>query len=95
MFIKPVWYLYYVRPLCTSFHCIDETSEISKSISNLSQSVARGHLLILTISESAVTKEEQEGLLEFECDCMTAMQKAQETSITKTVEEMAENILEE
>ena len=42
-----------------------------------------------------MTKEEQEGLLEFECDCMTAMQKAQETSITKTVEEMAENILEE
>ena len=31
--------LNYARPLCTSFHCIDETSEISKSVNNLSQSV--------------------------------------------------------
>ena len=47
IFLSSPYNLFIVRPLCTSFHCIDETTDVSKSVSNLSQSLARGHLLIL------------------------------------------------
>ena len=39
--------------------------------------------------------DEREELLEFECDCMTQMLKGGTSNITKSIEDLTENILVE
>ena len=42
-----------------------------------------------------MTDEQKEELIEFECMCMTKMNKSKATQVTKSVEETAAEILEQ
>ena len=47
------------------------------------------------VYRETLNKEKLDELLEFECDCMSQLTKSQVASITKSVEEMASDLLEE